>query len=215
VFHGNLDVARDNLLKSAKPNQSMDVASHYPLVLVDRNFLALEECKAIIDLARQEGRTFGTSSSNRDTKYEMTAWPEQESLLESVYERVDAICGPSRSSDETMPKVHFYGPDPSNGPRMPSGLHVDTNARPYRYVTAIIYLSTVPPAGDGATVFPCANNSKSATASESTPLSASADELLREQVLHTNLANLDTSTQRHADVLLQAAETEKGSTFST
>ena len=32
----------------------------------------------------------------------------------------------------------------------------DTNGAPYRYVTALIYLDTLPASGDGATTFPCA-----------------------------------------------------------
>ena len=32
----------------------------------------------------------------------------------------------------------------------------DTNGAPHRYVTALIYLDTLPASGDGATTFPCA-----------------------------------------------------------
>jgi len=42
--------------------------------------------------------------------------------------------------------------------RTPVGLHVDSNGRPFRFVTVIIYLATLPqPSGDGATIFPCAD----------------------------------------------------------
>ena len=62
---------------------------------------------------------------------------------------------------------------------MPLGLHVDTNAVG-TYVTALLYLTSVPAAGDGATVFPCAGGGPGAEASCS-----AAAALLEEQALHT------------------------------
>jgi hypothetical protein len=84
-------------------------------------------------------------------------------LLESVYRRIDDIVGIERHPAEQGPRVHFSAsPDDytvyteAAHTRMPIGLHVDTNLEA-TYATAILYLNTLPqPAGDGATVFPCA-----------------------------------------------------------
>jgi hypothetical protein len=187
----------------------LELESLEPLVIVDRSFLTKCECDAVIAAAKQNGVGFRTSMANENKKWTLSAWPMEEAglhceLLESVYQRIDDICGPSRSNVESLPKVHYFAPTDSQGPRrMPVGVHVDTNARPFRYVTAIIYLSTIlQPAGDGATVFPCAQASSS--------LKQAAEELLEEQILHTNMAHSDAAMEHNAHVMQQAAEQRQG-----
>ena len=63
--------------------------------------------------------------------------------------------------------------------RLPSGLHLDTNGAPFRFCTALIYLDTLPqPSGDGATVFPCAQNEARSLGGRRGPAGVSAVKIL-------------------------------------
>eukprot|EP00929_Paragymnodinium_shiwhaense_P063523 TRINITY_DN31724_c0_g1_i2.p1 TRINITY_DN31724_c0_g1~~TRINITY_DN31724_c0_g1_i2.p1 ORF type:complete len:325 (-),score=58.57 TRINITY_DN31724_c0_g1_i2:63-1037(-) len=58
------------------------------------------------------------------------------------------------------------GADMQGQRRLSAGLHLDTNHRPMRCATAIIYLSSLPKAVDGATVFPVAGCSDTSSLSD-------------------------------------------------
>eukprot|EP00928_Gymnodinium_smaydae_P090675 TRINITY_DN74434_c0_g1_i1.p2 TRINITY_DN74434_c0_g1~~TRINITY_DN74434_c0_g1_i1.p2 ORF type:complete len:215 (-),score=40.86 TRINITY_DN74434_c0_g1_i1:317-961(-) len=114
---------------------------------------------------------------------------------------IASICGSERREEEPAPKVHYYAP--ASGPRMHSGLHVDTNGNSLRYVTAILYLSTLEPdIEDGATVFPVAGEKESAA------LRDAAETLISNGVLHTDLARSE--LEGPARALLSAAEARRG-----
>lgn len=138
-----------------------------PLIYVADGFLTATECETVIAVARSCG-VRRTGLGDHEVKYDMDTKPllnnvlpaEQRASLESIYARIDAVCGVTRHDGEQCPRVHHYTAHPSRsagtlGGRLPMGLHLDSNGRPHRYATAIVYLTTVPPAGDGATVFPC------------------------------------------------------------
>ena len=74
-----------------------------------------------------------------------------------------------------------------------SGFHVDINARPYRYATAILYLTTTTD-GSGATIFPCANGNL--------PAIEAATSLLESGVYHTDHALTDDSLRDRGKALL-------------
>lgn len=89
---------------------------------------------------------------------------ERAALMESVFDRIDGLLGAARQPFEVPPKMHFkaaghgaevIGGGPGCTARMPLGVHVDTNSSG-TYATAILYLTSLPPGGDGATVFPLA-----------------------------------------------------------
>ena len=153
-------------------------------------------------------------------------------VLESAYARLDALFNFARQHDEVCPKVHFSAPPNTIPPhlrptpskstggsgcddglpgmgsstRMPLGLHVDTNAVG-TYATAILYLSTLAqPTEDGATVFPCATPTSATPGAAPSAAVAAAQALLKEHVLHTEHTHGDPNTERHANVLLDAAE---------
>jgi len=91
-------------------------------------------------------------------------------------------------------------------------LHVDTNGRPWRYVTAIIYLTTVPPAGDGATIFPCASPVGSSVEGArrhscvvATEARAAGEHLVKEGTLHSGTL-VDPDHAPLAKALTTAAE---------
>eukprot|EP00439_Symbiodinium_sp_Y106_P056612 s247_g7.t4 len=138
--------------------------SSEPLLFVCHDFLDKRTCADIIHAAKSFGKA--TPVCGEDVKYEMPLWPEEHPgldpgvcrQLELIYRRLDLLCGTPRRPDEQPPRVHFQAPHGAVSQRMLSGLHLDTNGAPHRFVTALVYLDTLPqPQGDGATVFPCAH----------------------------------------------------------
>lgn len=199
-----------------------------PLIFVADGFLDRDTCGAIVETARTHGKPVPMIGS--DVKYDLPMWPEgndkmpiqQQTLLESVFTRIDALCGTARHSIEQPPRVHFLAQkqdasmhSPGTSSRVPSGLHIDTNGSPFRFATAIVYLETLPqPAGDGATVFPCvsmgATEGDSPANLEDMPSRMNAAEaLLKSGALHT--ANLpDKDFQPEAKVLVDAVDKQGG-----
>lgn len=183
-----------------------------PLLYVCDGFLTAAECASVVSVARLRG-TKRTGLGDYEVKYDMEPEPlkdttlpaELRDVMESIYERIDAVCGVARHCDEQPPRVHHYAPRASGiageqKGRMPMGLHVDSNGRPHRFVTAIVYLTDVPPPGDGATVFPCARDEAVAKVGE---------EMLRGGTQHSvNLADLDHKPL--AAALTEAAEKDRG-----
>ena len=170
----------------------VEVVCSEPLIIVVHNLLCQAECRAIIEATQRYGRPMMAGAVDaRDLKYNLATWPLEDAhpsnetapLLEAVYDRIDAMCGIARQLGEVPPKVVFSAPSSEALPQrhMPLGLHVDTNAVG-TYVTALIYLNTVPKPGDGATVFPCAVMGSAADVGNNFRAGAS---LLREQALHT------------------------------
>lgn len=168
----------------------IEVVCTEPLIIVVHNLLCQAECRAIIEAAQRYGRPMMAGAVDpRDLKYSLATWPledphpsnEAAPLLEALYDRIDAMCGIGRQLGEVPPKVVFSAPSSESLPQrhMPLGLHVDTNAVG-TYVTALLYLNTVPKPGDGATVFPCA-----VMGSDVGDNFRAGASLLREQALHT------------------------------
>ncbi|CAE7334499.1 yrrM [Symbiodinium natans] len=190
--------------------------SQQPLLFVCQDFLSRRSSSDIIHAAKSFGKAapvFG-----EDVKYEMPLWPEEQQgldqhlreELELVYRRLDLLCGTPRRRDEHPPRVHFQAPRRgAPRPRMPSGLHLDTNGAPHRFVTALVYLDTLPqPEGDGATVFPCASG-EPPEVQVSKRAREAGEVLWREGGLHTkNLA--DPELEIHAEELMDGAQARKG-----
>jgi hypothetical protein len=221
----------------------VELVSRQPLILVVHDLLCQAECRSIIEAAQRFGRPMMAGDvCPRDQKYDLSTWPLEDAdprneaapLLESLYDRIDAMCGIGRQPGEVPPKVVFSAPNEHRSAevppprRMPLGLHVDTNAIG-TYVTALLYLSTVPEPGDGATVFPCAGTGSATDVGDSFKAGSA---LLKEQALHTgeprllNLivqhccSNVDalfsdaaqahTGARQHVSHLLSAAERGEG-----
>eukprot|EP00927_Polykrikos_kofoidii_P067771 TRINITY_DN63212_c0_g1_i1.p1 TRINITY_DN63212_c0_g1~~TRINITY_DN63212_c0_g1_i1.p1 ORF type:complete len:385 (+),score=47.79 TRINITY_DN63212_c0_g1_i1:168-1322(+) len=172
---------------SAFRDCALQVLSDLPLVYVCSDFARADECALVIDAARRFG-CVQTSDVN-EVKYEMDPYPlhnqrlspATQSVLESIYGRIDALCGVERHTAEQPPRVHHYSPSrfTVGGPakvsasaasakaeRMKWGVHLDTNGRPWRFATAILYLASLPKAADGATVFPCSGDEVARLAGE-------------------------------------------------
>jgi hypothetical protein len=195
------------------PPTALKQISERPLVFVHDNFVSADDCAAIREAAlalRPENEYDGKQL------VELPPWPDTEGtavphadVIESVFSRIDRVMGMERHAEEVRPKVHEYRPaavacadaaaaaagvarfDP-----LVSGFHVDINARPYRFATAILYLSTTSD-GSGATIFPCAS-------SNTTAINAATD-LLASGIYHTDQAQSDPSVRESAEVLLEMA----------
>lgn len=176
--------------------------SEHPLIFSIDNFLTSSECNAIKDAAialRNENDYDGKQL------VELPQWPvsgavnavPHAELIESVLCRIDKIMGVERHEDEVRPKVHEYRPRApneccDNSPLL-SGLHVDINVRPFRYATAILYLSTTTD-GSGATIFPCVNCD--------TAVINAASHLIDSNVYHTDHGLQDPSMRESSEILL-------------
>ena len=194
------------------PPPPFQILSHEPLIVVSPNFLDDQSCQTIIQAAETLGNRWTSSDTDHDVKYELSSYysnddPQSSAqLLESVYGAIDAIVGVPRIPQDVNPKVHHYQAPPSaarapsNGNRFPSGLHIDTNARPNRYCTAILYLSSLEKEEDGCTVFPAARPLTTATPTHN-KVQVAATSLLDNCVLHTN--HVDTGDTQ-VQVLLDA-----------
>ena len=211
-------------LNEPTPIHPLHLLSTEPLIVVAPFFLDPKACPTIIETAQAVGRRWSSVDTDHDVKYELAAHPAGNApaaaaaaahVLEDVYQRIDHLIGCARTSQDVNPKVHHYGsseavakpPPAATARRLPSGLHVDTNARSARYVTAILYLTTLSPEADGATVFPAATVRDSPTQYDCVVQAAASALVLNENILHTNHAALeDSACRKHADVLVQAGE---------
>ena len=156
------------IVTSPKTN-NLTILSESPLILINKSFLDPQSCQQIIQAAQLYGNKWSsTASISQDIKYELPSFPipagfkptEAAQLLEDTFQEIDNIIGCSRTSVDVNPKVHHYPRSDDFKSPLPSGLHVDVNARPKRYATAILYLTSLNDTihhGNGATVFPCAS----------------------------------------------------------
>uniref|UniRef100_A0A7S4V2G0 Cytochrome b5 heme-binding domain-containing protein n=1 Tax=Alexandrium monilatum TaxID=311494 RepID=A0A7S4V2G0_9DINO len=129
-----------------------------PQLLLQRHFLAPQDCRQLIamTLRRQAGSRF-EKKVRAPLEVEDPRWsPSERALLQSIEERIAELTGGPLHGEETAlvgtltPGGHGGGSSIADH----LGLHVDTNAAPWRFCTAIIYLSSVPCGGE--TVFPAA-----------------------------------------------------------
>mmetsp|Transcript_12484 Transcript_12484/g.25361 ORF Transcript_12484/g.25361 Transcript_12484/m.25361 type:complete len:374 (-) Transcript_12484:14-1135(-) len=208
LAHGVLTVSWPPAHAEYSHKCSFEFLSEAPLIFVCHDFLGAADCADVVKVAMEHGIR-RTGMGDYEVKYDMSPHPllddaldlKSRRLLESIYERVDAACGLARHKDEQVPRVHFYpARELDHTGRMPAGLHLDSNGRPFRYVTAILYLTSVPQAGDGATVFPCVGTKA---------ISEAGEELLRGGTQHSgNLADPDHKPL--AQELIKAAEDFSG-----
>eukprot|EP00035_Acanthoeca_spectabilis_P032781 m.20399 g.20399 ORF g.20399 m.20399 type:complete len:344 (-) comp5565_c0_seq2:2785-3816(-) len=208
---------------------NFSILSRQPLILEARGFISPNECQMVIDSAQIDGRRMMAIEGNGATKYELSQWPLQDChkassdsvlsrsrLLDSIYNRIDHVIGISRYSEEVPPKIHHYSEhceDPSaedvpgTNSRMPTGLHVDTNAVG-TYATAILYLSTLDATSDGATVFPCCHEPDEGRSCRVEQAQSAGAALWQDDAVHTGQASVGGAGA--ADILLKDAAAGRG-----
>ena len=200
----NYELNRDTELANLEPkvfkfpfsNSRLVKVSDSPLAFVAEKFLDPAACEEIIAIAKErDGGKYVHQC------YEHIP-PESSELMTSVIERIGVLCGSPPRPDEAVPCVRNVSPTRGLGATrlMKAGLHVDSNGNPYRYATALLYLSDV--AADGATVFPCSD-------SDNVELKLACERLLENGHTHT-VSCRDKKVELAKRTLIEAAEAREG-----
>ena len=146
----------------------LSLALESPLLLVLDDAVDADTCEKIIALSSRRApqvipvtdeatgtstqkRKFPVVSSNMIGAASSEAVKAEQAALKSLSALVCTMLGPSTEL-ETQPNVHCTDPSAAAGNTL--GLHVDTNMKPDRFATALLYLRDVPAGGGGETIFP-------------------------------------------------------------
>lgn len=162
----------------------LNIISYQPLVIDFPEFLTLAECRALICAAmRCAGDSAAYQSAHENFHIDPTdkrLLPGEVAALQKVLTHVERLLDTPAHSGEVPPRCGFTPCSGGEGRTLPLGLHVDSNRKERRFATAIVYLATLLPKADGATVFPCAKASP-----ESAAAREAAVRLLAEGCAHT------------------------------
>ena len=169
------------------------MALESPLVVVIDEAVDSDTCEKIITLSSRRApqvipvtdEAAGTRTQKRKFTIACSKIAEasevadaERAALQSVSVLVETILRCEATELETVPNVHFTEPSAAAG--LTLGLHVDTNMKPDRFATALLYLRDVPAGGGGETIFPLGGDS-----AQVPPAAASAQRLLDGGCTHT------------------------------
>ena len=179
---------------SSTANPCYRILCWQPLMIEFPQFFSEAECAAMIGAAKKSAPdnsdyTGKVNHSINPKASQLSA--EQRDAVDKLHSLVgDFLDCPSHKGEE---KARF-GFTPANRKlrrrQLPLGLHVDTNRRPHRFATAIVYLATLPTAADGCTVFPCARQSARSEAARKQAVT-----LLSARVEHTMAGESSSAVQ--------------------
>merc|ERR1712232_553295 len=123
-----------------------------PLIVDCPDFLTQEECRVVIQAALRSR----TDLHQQDVKSKTFLDPhgshlslDEQSVLARILDRVGELLQTPPHAGEAKPRCDFTAPHLSQRHRNLSlGLHLDTNRRPRRFATAILYLASLAPGAD-------------------------------------------------------------------
>ena len=173
----------------------LSMALDSPLLLVLDEAVDSETCEKIISLSSRRApqeipvtdEAAGTSTLKRKFPVTSSSWmaaapseavQAEEAALQTVTTLVMEMLQSQTTEAETPPNVHCTEPSAASG--LTLGLHVDTNMKPDRFATALLYLRDVPAGGGGETIFPLGEDSM-----HPHPLASAAQRLLDCECTHT------------------------------
>eukprot|EP00746_Dinoflagellata_sp_MGD_P010883 gnl/MRDRNA2_/MRDRNA2_122636_c0_seq1.p1 gnl/MRDRNA2_/MRDRNA2_122636_c0~~gnl/MRDRNA2_/MRDRNA2_122636_c0_seq1.p1 ORF type:complete len:323 (-),score=51.15 gnl/MRDRNA2_/MRDRNA2_122636_c0_seq1:93-1061(-) len=137
------------------------VLSEHPLIIEAKEFITEAECQTLLNAARKRvHEPLLDPDDKRKFNFDPACFTRgslEWRLMQDICSKVDILLDTPHHQDEQGPVVHFTPPTFQSDQRMTLGMHLDTNHKPMRFATAILYLASLPEASDGATVFPCAN----------------------------------------------------------
>ena len=185
------------------------VLSTAPLLVVVDDAVSSEDCELLIATSKrrapqvvtskQEEKPGFTSSSTTMHNYQLpttlaSRTADETAALERVSTLVERLLQCTHASGETQ-TVRRTESSATRG--LSLGLHVDTNLKPRRFATALLYLRDVPHGGGGETVFPLCG------LAVQHPVAAAAQALIDAGCSHTRRPPAD--LQSEADMLRMAA----------
>jgi len=197
-------LSRGSAVKELPPGP-VEVVCQKPLIHLQRRFLSSADCKRLIAmmLRRQEGMHFEKKVRAPLAVYDPIWNDDEQSFLRDLDERIARLTGGPVHDDEVslVGMLTPGGSDAEIGEHL--GLHVDTNAAPWRFCTALVYLTSVSDGGE--TVFPAAICDRSSTGGEQMAVEA-ARQLLNLGFDHTDRALAKAGeAESAANALLEAA----------
>lgn len=204
-----------------RPVPTPELICAKPRLYQVRAFLTLAECSTLRKMATgATGMIFNAEKVREGLRVTDTRWTSAErELLVAVETRLGWLLGSEPHEDEVELVGTLTPPGTPSTTRCHLGLHVDTNGgRPWRYATAVIYLSSVPDGGH--TVFPVArtveDEADGPPSDEDLETLEAAQRLLDAGIDHTDhvLVNGQDSERRvDAEALIAAAEARCGASM--
>jgi len=190
----------------------LKLLSKQPRILTCNKFLSDLECDTLIKLGEQKCTPLPGDNKLR-TNFSLIDEDDSldfktKSFLKIIENRVAALTGTPPHNEEVGLQLHFTPPETYEEGRLSLGLHTDTNQRFFRFVTALIYLNTIPSEHDGFTIFPLVGQP------HSSPLIKASSHLIANNIEHTNSAfapfNEDPTLPLASQQLLRASNTTIG-----
>ena len=176
----------------------VSLALESPLLFVLDDAIDRAACELIIAAASRKAPQIievvdeASGTSTRKRKFPVAEVDERRSTaevasLQAVLDLVQDLLHCPPTAQETQPNLHCT--DPSAGTGLTLGLHVDTNLKPQRFATVLLYLRDAPAGGGGETLFPLSGiQSKPHPLALDHLLALDADHLINGGCSHTRRA---------------------------
>jgi prolyl 4-hydroxylase len=155
--------------------RALEPVSREPLIYLVPNFLSEEECDYFARLGHHRSSPSSGGLIHALGSSEWAAREATDPMAAALEERAGRLVGCAPHAEDGGFKLAYTHHEPEHSVRAPEGVHLDTNKRPHRHVTVLVYLNDV--AKGGETVFPLAGASAS--------LRSAAEQLAENGIHHT------------------------------